>query len=145
MNKLLEIVFTIVGAFSVLLNFYSLIKSSRKLYLYGLCSYSFLTIITESIAYYNNRASYHFLMVCLFAIQFALAYPNENSHRNDNPAARKLISKIGLSFLMVNIAAAIIAFKVEKIAPIQFAYFYVGFILALFYLIYKRVSTEVLH
>jgi hypothetical protein len=143
MNSTVELIFTVVGAALVLLTVYGAIKLDRKLFLSGLCFFSILPIIGESMGYNADKASIHVLVIFVFVIQMILAWPNNIVYGTDNLAAIKLATKISLSILIINIVGAVFIFCLNAGVPVQFGYFHVVSSLAILYLLIKRSSSNV--
>ena len=143
MNSTVELIFTVVGAALVLLTVYGAIKLDRKLFLSGLCFFSILPIIGESMGYNADKASIHVLVIFVFVIQMILAWPNNNAYGTDNAAAIKLATKITLSILIINIVGAVFIFCLNAGVPVQFGYFHIVIALAIIYLLIKRSSSNV--
>jgi hypothetical protein len=142
MNSTVELIFTVVGAALVLLTVYGAIKLDRKLFLSGLCFFSILPLIGESMGYNADKAPIHVLVIFVFVIQFILALPNKIVYGADNIAATKLATKIALSLLIINVVGAVFIFCLNAGVAVQFGYFHVVFSLAIVYLLIKRSSTS---
>src|SRR5476649_2699435 len=98
MNSTVLWIFSIYGAIMLLLSVYGTIKADRKLFLSGLCLFSVLPIIGESMAYNADGLSVHVIVAMVFVAQFVLAFPNTIEY-NGNAAAGKLATKIALALL----------------------------------------------
>jgi hypothetical protein len=134
------LVFTIVGAALTLLAAYGAIMLSRKLFLSGICYFSFLPIIGESITYNSDKGSVRIMVIALYLSQFLLTLPNNIVYGNDNVAATKLSTKIGLALLVINIAGAVYVLFLKSGVPAQFGYYHVVIALAIVYVLAKRVT-----
>ena len=140
MNPTVTLILTIVGAALVLLNIYGAVKADRKLFLSGLCFFSFLPIIGESIGYNADKAPVHILVILVFIAQFILALPNNIQYGPENTAAGKLVMKISLALLVFNIGGVLFVLCLNSGVPAQFGYYHVAFSLSLLYLIIKRIN-----
>jgi uncharacterized membrane protein len=138
MNPTVELIFTIVGGALVLLTVYGALKLDRRLFLSGLCFFSILPLIGESMGYKADKAPIHVLVIFVFLIQIVLALPNKIVYGADNLAATKLSGKIAIALLIINIAGAIFIFALNAGVALQFGYYHVAFSLAVLYLLIKR-------
>src|SRR5271165_14196 len=107
MNSTVELIFTILGAAFTLLTLYGAVVLSRKLFLSGLCLFSLLPIIGESMAYNADKTAIHVMVALLFLVQLILAFPNTIVYGPENTAAVKITSKVALAFLVINVAGAL--------------------------------------
>ncbi len=144
MNSTMELVFTVAGAFFVLLNIYGAVKLDRKLFLSGLCFFSFLPIIGESMAYNADKIPTHIIVAMVFVIQFILAFPNSISYNTENTAASKLVVKIALALLVINITGAVFIFCLKAPVPARFGYFHIALSVSILYMIYQRTRGNLL-
>src|SRR5258708_35381018 len=135
MNSTVELIFTVVGAALVILRVYGAIKLDRKLFLSGLCFFSILPLIGESMGYNADKAPIHVLVIFVFVIQFILALPNKIVYGADNIAATKLATKIASALLIINVVGAVFIFCLNAGVAVQFGYFHVVFSLAIVYLL----------
>jgi hypothetical protein len=140
MNSTVEMIFTIVGAALVLLTVYGAFKLNRNLFLSGICFFSILPIIGESMAYNADKASVHVLVIFIFLVQFVLALPNKIVYGPDNLAATKLSTKIALALIIINVGGAVFIFCLKAGVPVQFGYFHIVTSLAIIYLLIRRSS-----
>jgi hypothetical protein len=141
MNPTVTLVFTIAGAVLVLLTVYGAIKLDRKLFLSGLCFFSLLPIIGETMAYNTDKAPVHIVVIFVFIIQLILALPNKIVYGQDNIAANQLVSKIALSILIINVVGAVFVLYLSPQVPAQFGYFHIAFSLAIIYVLLKRTTS----
>ena|SRR5476651_1679450 len=139
MNSTVNLIFTVVGAALVLLSAYGALKRDRWLFLSGFCFYSFLPIIGEYMARHADKAQIHLLMIVLFVVQFLLTFPDKNTYARDNKPAMAAVIKIGLAVLVINAAAALFVFHLNKQVPLQFGYYHVAFIVIMLYVQAKGV------
>jgi hypothetical protein len=144
MNPTIQLIFTIAGAALTLLTVYGVLKLDRKLFLSGICYFSLLPIIGESMAYNadKDKGVAHIVVILVFIAQFILALPNKNVYGPDNSAAVKLATKIALAILVFNIGGIIYIFCFNTGVPVQFGYYHLVIALAVLYLIIKRVSSK---
>jgi hypothetical protein len=142
MNSTVDLIFTVVGAALVLLTVYGAIKLDRKLFLSGICFFSLLPIIGESMGYNADKASVHVLVVFVFVIQMILAWPNKIVYGTDNIAATKLATKIAWSLFIINAVGAVFIFCLNAGVPAQFGYYHVVIALAILYLLIKRSTSN---
>ena len=142
MNSTIQLIFTIVGGALTLLTVYGVLKLNRNLFLSGICYFSFLPIIGESMAYNADKASVHMLVIFVFIAQFVLALPNKIIYGQDNSAAVKLATKIAVAILIFNVGGVIYIFYLTTKVPVQFGYYHAVISLAVLYLIIKRVSSK---
>ncbi|MGZ3753209.1 MAG: hypothetical protein ACXVB0_08565 [Mucilaginibacter sp.] len=141
MNPTVELIFTIAGAALVLLSFYGAVKLDRKLFLSGLCFFSVLPLIGESMGYSADKAPIHILVIFVFVIQLVLALPNNIVYGPDNIAATKLSAKIAIALLIINVVGAVFVLLLKSGVAAQFGYFHVAFSVAILYLLIKRSSS----
>ncbi|MEO6849211.1 MAG: hypothetical protein ABI203_01275 [Mucilaginibacter sp.] len=140
MNPTVELIFTIVGGALVLLTIYGAVTLHRKLFLSGICFFSILPLIGESMAYNTDKGSVHIVVIFVFLIQAVLALPSNITYTSDNVAAGKLTSKIALSMLLINVGGIVYVFFLKAAVPAQFGYYHVGIALAILYVMMKRMS-----
>lgn len=143
MNSTVEMIFTIVGAALVLLTVYGAFKLNRNLFLSGICFFSILPIIGESMAYNADKASVHILVIFIFLVQFVLALPNKIVYGPDNSAAIKLSTKIALALIIINAGGVVFIFCLNAGVPVQFGYYHIVITLAIIYLLIRRASGGV--
>ena len=141
MNSTIELIFKIVGGALVLLSVYGAVTLNRKLFLSGICFFSILPIIGESMAYNTDKASIHIMVLFLFLIQFVLALPTNISYGSDNVAASKLTGKMALALLLINIAGAVFILCLKVAVSSQFGYYHVVLALVIIYIMIKRATT----
>ncbi|MDB5124527.1 MAG: hypothetical protein JWP94_2656 [Mucilaginibacter sp.] len=142
MNSTTELIFTVAGAVLTLLTVYGALKLDRKLFLYGVCLFSILPIIGESMAYNADKAPIHITVIFIFLAQFVLAFPNTIVYGQENAAATKLSTKIALAILLFNIGGAVFILCLTTAVPAQFGYYHIVIALAVAYLMFKRISTS---
>ena len=140
MNPTVELIFKIVGGALVLLNIYGAVKSDRKLFLSGLCFFSIIPILGESITYGDDKAPVHIIVILVFIAQFILTFPNNIQYGPENSAASKLVMKISLALLVFNIGGILFVLCLNSGVPAVFGYYHVAFALSLIYMMYKRMS-----
>ncbi|MDB5145262.1 MAG: hypothetical protein JWQ66_3975 [Mucilaginibacter sp.] len=143
MNSTVEMIFTIVGAALVLLTVYGAFKLNRNLFLSGICFFSILPIIGESMAYNADKTSVHILVIFIFLVQFVLALPNKIVYGPDNLAAIKLSTKIALALIIINAGGVVFIFCLNAGVPVQFGYYHIVITLAIIYLLIRRASGGV--
>ncbi|GAC1312363.1 MAG: hypothetical protein NVSMB24_33720 [Mucilaginibacter sp.] len=142
MNSTVELIFTVAGAALTLLAVYGALKLDRKLFLSGVCFFSILPIIGESMAYNTDKTPVHITVIFIFLAQFVLAFPNSIVYGQDNVAATKLSTKIALAILVFNIGGALFILSLTKAVPAQFGYFHIVTGLSIIYLLVRRITTE---
>jgi len=140
MNPTVEMIFTIFGGAMVLLSIYGAVVANRKFFLSGLCFFSILPIIGETMAYNADKASVHVIVALVFVVQFILMFPNTIEYGKENIAANKLVGKISLAVLVFNIGGIIYIFCLNAGVPERFGYFHIAFSLAILYIIFKRMT-----
>jgi hypothetical protein len=138
MDSTINMIFTIVGGALTLLTVYGVIKLNRKFFLSGICFFSLLPMIGEGMAYNADKASVHVIVFMMFLAQFVLAFPSQIIFGQENVAANKLTTKIGLALLIFNITGAVFIFCLNAGVPSQFGYYHIVISLALVYLMVKR-------
>ena len=141
MNPTVQLIFTIVGGALVLLTGYGAVTLNRKLFLSGICFFSILPIIGESMGYNADKAPIHIIVIFVFVIQAVLALPNNIVYGPDNVAATKLSAKIAISIFIINAVGAVFIFFLNAGVPVQFGYYHVVIALAVLYLLIKRGSS----
>ena len=142
MNSTINLIFTIVGAALTLLTIYGAVKMDRKLFLSGICYFSFLPIIGESLSYNTDQAPIHIMVISIFLVQFVLTLPIKITFGPDNLAAVKIVAKISIALLIINVAATVYIFCLKAGVPAQFGYYHIVISLAIVYLIIKRISSN---
>jgi hypothetical protein len=140
MNSTVELIFTIFGGAMVLLSIYGAVVANRKIFLSGLCFFSILPIIGESMAYGQNKASVHVIVALVFLAQFVLMFPNTIEYGKENIAAGKLVTKISLAVLIFNIGGAVYILCLGGGVPYRFGYCHIAFSLIILYIIFKRMT-----
>jgi len=138
MDSTINMIFTIVGGALTLLTVYGVVKLNRKLFLSGICFFSLLPMIGEGMAYNADKASVHVIVFMVFLAQFVLAFPSQIIFGQENVAANKLTTKIGLALLIFNIGGVVFIFCLNAGVPLQFGYYHIVISLALAYLMIKR-------
>jgi len=133
-------IFTIAGSALTLLCLYGVFKADRRLFLSGLCYFSILPIIGESMGYNADKASVHIIVVLVFIAQMVLTFPSKIEFGADNTAAMKLTGKIALALLIFNIGGIIYIFCLHAGVPRRFGCFHIAQSLAILYIIFKRMS-----
>ena len=108
MDETMTLIFTGVGGLLALLSVYGAFKMDRKLFLSGVCYFSLLPIIGETMRYMDPATSspYTLTLICTFIAQFLLTRPDNNDYGMDNTAAVALATKIGLAILAINLGSA---------------------------------------
>lgn len=142
MNSTVLWIFSIFGAALTLLTLYGAVKADKKLFLTGLCYFSILPIIGESMGYSADKASVHIIVVLVFITQFILAFPSKIEFGADNIAAVKLVGKISLVLLIFNIGGIIYIFCLNAGVPHRFGYCHVALSLAILYVMIKRAGSN---
>ncbi len=135
-------VFSILGSVLTLLTLYGALKADRRFFLSGLCYFSILPIIGESMGYGADKASVHIIVVLVFITQFILAFPSKIEFGADNVAAVKLVGKISLALLIFNIGGIIYIFCLHAGVPRRFGCFHIALSLAILYVIIKRLTGK---
>jgi hypothetical protein len=135
-------IFTIAGSALTLLCLYGVFKADRKLFLSGLCYFSLLPIIGESMGYNADKASVHIIVILVFLAQMVLAFPSKIEFGADNTAAMKLVGKISLALLIFNIGGVIYIFCLHAGVPRRFGCLHIVLSLAILYIIFKRMSGK---
>lgn len=141
MNPTVELIFTIVGGALVLLTLYGAVTLNRKFFLSGICFFSILPLIGESMAYSMDKEPVHVLVIFIFLVQMVLTMPTNISYGSDNVAASKLTGKIALAILLINIGGIVFIFCLKAAVAAQFGYYHVGIALAVIYVMFKRMTA----
>jgi len=141
MNPTVELIFTIVGGALVLLTLYGAATLNRKFFLSGICFFSILPLIGESMAYSTDKAPVHVLVIFIFLVQLVLTMPTNITYGSDNVAASKLTGKIALAILLINIGGIVFIFYLKAAVAAQFGYYHVGIALAVLYVMLKRMTA----
>ena len=142
MNDPAEIFFTIIGAIFILLALYGAIKLKRTLLLSGICLFSVLPIIGESIAYSTDSSLVHLTIIMAFLAQVIITLPIKATYGPENVAATKIAQKIGLAIIVTNFLQAYIILGLDLGVPSQYGYFHVAIALIIIYSIIKSRSAE---
>jgi len=142
MNPTVELIFTVLGAALTLLTLYGAATLSRKLFLSGVCYFSILPIIGESMRYGDDKATIHVMVAVLYLVQLILTFPNAIVYGPENTAAVKITSKNALAVLVINVAGAAFILCLNAGVPMQFGYYHLVIALAVLYLIIRKVSSN---
>ena len=142
MNQTTLWIFSIAGGALTLLCLYGAFKANRKLFLSGLCFFSILPIIGESMAYSADKASVHVIVVLVYLTQFILAFPSNIEFGPENTAAGKLTGKIGLALLLFNIGGAVYIFCLHAGVPHRFGCLHIVLALTVLYILIKKATTS---
>ena len=142
MDSTTELIFTIAGGALTLLCLYGAFTGNKKLFLSGLCYFSILPIIGESMGYNADKASVHVIVVLVFITQIILTFPSNIEYGPENTAANKLVGKISLAILIFNIGGIIYIFCLNSGVPARFGYFHVALSLAILYIMFKRMGGK---
>jgi hypothetical protein len=140
MNSTVNLIFTVAVAALVLLTAYGAFKLDRKVFLSGICFFSLLPIIGESMAYSSDKAPIHILVIFVFLAQVVLTLPNAIVYGQDNTAAVQLSSKIAQSLVIINAGGAVFILYLNANVPAQFGYYHIAFVAVIVYLLIKRSS-----
>ena len=101
MNNPSDILFTVTGITFILLSLYGSIKLKRTPFLLGICLFSFLPIIGESIAYSDDQSLFHLPIIMAFIAQAILTIPTKPNYGSDNLAATSIAKKLVLLFCLL--------------------------------------------
>ena len=144
MDETMTLIFTGVGGILVLLSVYGAFKMDRKLFLSGVCYFSLLPIIGETMRYMDPATSspYTLTLICTFIAQFLLTRPDNNNNGMDNTAAVALATKIGLAILAINLGSAYVILCTNFGVPQQFGYYHLVISLSILYFLYRRFTGE---
>jgi hypothetical protein len=142
MDSTVKLIFSIFAAATTLLTLYGAVKADRKLFLSGLCFFSILPVVGESMAYNADGASLHVIVALVFLTQFVLAFPNNIEYGADNIAAGKLTTKIALALLIFNIGGIIYVFCLKSMVPHRFGYCHIALSLAIIYAMVRRMTNN---
>ena len=144
MDDTMTLIFTGVGGLLALLSAYGAFKMDRKLFLSGVCYFSLLPIIGETMRYMDPATSspYTLTLICTFIAQFLLTLPDNNNYGMDNTAAVALATKIGLAILAINLGSAYVILCLDFGVAQQFGYYHLVISLSMLYLMYRRFTGE---
>tara|TARA_Y100000782_G_scaffold88715_1_gene96615 strand:- start:291 stop:740 length:450 start_codon:yes stop_codon:yes gene_type:complete len=144
MDETMTLIFTGVGGILVLLSVYGAFKMDRKLFLSGVCYFSLLPIIGETMRYMDPATSspYTLTLICTFIAQFLLTRPDDNNYGMDNTAAVALATKIGLAILAINLGSAYVILCLDFGVAQQFGYYHLVISLSILYFLYRRFTGE---
>ena len=144
MDDTMTLIFTGVGGLLALLSAYGAFKMDRKLFLSGVCYFSLLPIIGETMRYMDPATSsqYTLTLICTFIAQFLLTRPDNNNYGMDNTAAVALATKIGLAILAINLGSAYVILCLDFGVAQQFGYYHLVISLSMLYLMYRRFTGE---
>jgi len=140
----MTLIFTGVGGLLALLSAYGAFKMDRKLFLSGVCYFSLLPIIGETMRYMDpaTASPYTLTLICTFIAQFLLTRPDNNDYGMDNTAAVALATKIGLAILVINLGSAYAILCLDFGVAQQFGYYHLVISLSMLYLMYRRFTGE---
>ena len=144
MDETMTLIFTGVGGLLALLSAYGAFKMDRKLFLSGVCYFSLLPIIGETMRYMDpaTASPYTLTLICTFIAQFLLTRPDNNDYGMDNTAAVALATKIGLAILVINLGSAYAILCLDFGVAQQFGYYHLVISLSMLYLMYRRFTGE---
>jgi hypothetical protein len=142
MDKTIELIFTIYGGALTLLTVYGAFKANRKLFLSGICFFSILPIVGESMSYSADKGMVHVMVIMIYVTQFILAFPSNIQYGAENTAAGKLVAKIALGLLATNTAGGVYILCLHAPVPIWFGYMHVVMSLAIIYIIIRRATGK---
>ena len=144
MDETMTLIFTGVGGILVLLSVYGAFKMDRKLFLSGVCYFSLLPIIGETMRYMDPATSspYTLTLICTFIAQFLLTRPDNNDYGMDNIAAVALATKIGLAILAINLGSAYVILCTDFGVAQQFGYYHLVISLSILYFLYRRFTGK---
>ena len=144
MDETMTLIFTGVGGILVLLSVYGAFKMDRKLFLSGVCYFSLLPFIGETMRYMDPATSspYTITLICAYIAQFFLTRPDNNSYGMDNTAAVALATKIALAILAINLGSAYVILCLNFGVPQQFGYYHLVISLSILYFLYRRFTGE---
>jgi len=143
MDPTVKLIFSIFAGATVLLNLYGAFTANRKLFLWGLCLFSILPIIGEATGFNTDKASVHIAVIILFVVQLILTLPVTRDTANDNNAVvSKLIFKMMLSVLVINIGGIIYILCFNSGVPHRFGYCHAVIALSILYVMIRRMSGK---
>lgn len=143
MDPTVKLIFSIFAAATVLLNLYGAFTANRKFFLWGLCLFSVLPIIGESTGFSTDGASVHIAVLTLYVVQLILTFPVARDTANDNNAVvSKLIFKMMLSALVINIGGVIYILCFNSGVPHRFGYCHIVLALSILYMMSRRMSGK---
>ena len=134
--------FTIIGSAFILIALYGAIKLKRTFLLLGICLFSVLPIIGESIAYSSDNSLVHVPIIMAFLAQVIITLPVKVMYGPENIAATKIAQKIGLAIIVTNLFQAYIILGLNLEVPSQYGYFHIVIALIVIYSIIRSRSVE---
>ena len=142
MNNWSDIFFTVAGIAFILISLYGSIKLKRTPFLLGICLFSFLPIIGESIAYSADQSLFHLPIIMAFIAQAILTIPTKPNYGSDNIAATSIAKKIGLAILVTNAFQAYLILSLDLGVPALYGYFHIAISFIMVYTIIKGLSKN---
>jgi hypothetical protein len=142
MNNPSDILFTVTGITFILLSLYGSIKLKRTPFLLGICLFSFLPIIGESIAYSDDQSLFHLPIIMAFIAQAILTIPTKPNYGSDNLAATSIAKKIGLAILFTNAFQAYMILSLDLGVPDLYGYFHIVIALIILYTITRSIKEK---
>jgi len=142
MNSPSDIFFTLAGTAFILTSLYGSVKLKRTPFLLGICLFSFLPIIGESIAYSSDQSLFHLPIIMAFIGQAILTIPTKPNYGSDNLAATSIAKKIGLAILVTNFFQAYMILSLDLGVPALYGYFHITISLIVLYAIIKGLSEN---
>ena len=143
MDSTVKLVFSIIAAAAVLLNLYGAFTANRKLFLSGLSLFSILPIIGETMGLIQEGTPVHLAVMGLYIVQLILAFPIAMDTTNETGNVSKLITKIALSMLIINIGGAIYILCFNAGVPHRFGYCHIVIALSILYVMIRRMGGKV--
>ena len=142
MNLVIFTLGTILSLIFVMITAYGAYKRNRHWFTLGLCFYSTIPIIGESMLYAENNNLMHITIIMLFLTLVIITLPIGMKYGADNPAALAMSQKIGFAVGVANIGHGyLILSGTLNNVPIQFGVFHLCMASIVLYAIVRSYTT----
>ncbi len=144
MNPTLEIVGTLVGIIFAAITVYGSVTRTRSWFTLGICFFSTLPIIGETLAYAQDDNLVHLALVLVFLVQVIITLPVNIRYGIENEAAMALAQKIGVAILVANLCQGYLILSEKLDVPHQFGYLHLVVAMIMLYTIVRSsIQKEV--
>jgi hypothetical protein len=143
MNPILEVVVNIFGSIFILLTAYGAIKQKRDIFLFGICFFSIVSVISELIAYAQDDNVLHLFIIIIFLGQVIVTLPINTRFDEKNKAATALSNRIGCAILVINLFQGALILNNYIDVPHQFGFMHLVIALIMLYTVLRSGKDEI--
>lgn len=133
MNPITETVGNFICLILLSISAYGAIKQKREVLLFGVCFFSTLPIIGESIAYAKNDNILHLVIIMVFIVQVVISLPITASDDVSNSQVVALNRKIGYGIITANLCQGLLVLIEDINVPRHFGYMHFAICLIMLY------------